>query len=315
MNIKDIEMEGKVYSTLLANISQAFAYKKNVRKEIDKLYEKFKVRAYKKATKSIAYTSDVMTYGSLEDEIYRKKALGLILLGEEDEVIKKKLLAIIKRNFGKLYSVIISKKEEAFIEYMTSIIINTGEDDPNYRKATEYLIVYLIIKCFEYDNINGLYKDFLNNILETVKSMNKHSLINMNTETAIKENKKIINSILNRISENRGYYSCYEDIFNTDDEDIKRYETMITMLFDFEKLSISNLLSSVKLKEKDINEILLPYAMVYKDKNLERTTNLLINGIIIKSLLKAYKSVKGMYFKNNKETLYLDFEKLNGSNK
>lgn len=304
----DVKKDKEVYATLLANICEAFAYDKRIQKELDKLYEEYKYTAYKKVKESKVYNHLIITQGDLEKEIYCNKALGLILLGEEDDVVSKKLLALIKRYYNELYTAVNSKLESDLLKYFAKFVLE--DYIPSIRKANEYLGAYLIIKTKSKESFTDGHKKYIDSILKSSNAMTTNTWSYLDTKVSIKESIEKIYSIFKRIEENKGYYHCYEDIYNSRDEEIKKYEAIISLIFDFEKMSISNLLNSVELSDQDIFEIILAYTILYKDKNIERSTNVLINGIIIKSLIKAYKKVKEAYFKNNKETLYLEFETL-----
>lgn len=291
--------------TNYAHIAEAFAHDKRVFKDLDKLYEKHKFSAYKLAKNSNAYNHIVITQGSIEMEVYRKKALGLILVAEKDAELSEELFNIIKKYFNDLYEVVIKDKD------ILGFLNKKSTEIPVVEKSYKYLALYLSRKVItNNENIPINYACFLSYMQELIVFTSNIDDLSIKKSKLINENKDLIESIHKRISDNKGNYTRYEDIYNGKDIEIKRYERIMAGIFDVEGFSISKLLNSVPLTQEDLNEIILTYTFIYKDKNLERTTNLLINGIIIVSLLKAYKIVKEEYFKNNKETLYLELSKL-----
>lgn len=292
-----------------AHIAEAFAHDKRVFKDLDKLYEKHKYSAYKLAKNSNAYNHIVITQGSIEMEIYRKKALGLILVAEENDELSEELFKIIKKYFKDLYEIVIKDKN------IVGFLSKKDKDILVVEKSYVYLAFYLSRKVMSNTvNIPKNYEMFLLRMKELAIDTARIGDLSKSKNNLIDENKVLIKYIYKRINENKGKYSCYEDIFNSKDNEIQRYDNIIALIFDMEGFSISKLLNSISLTQQDINEIILSYTLTYKDididKNIDRITNVLINGIIIVSLLKAYKIVKEEYFLNNKETMYLELSRL-----
>lgn len=294
-----------------AHIAEAFAHDKRVFNDLDKLYEIHKYSAYKLAKNSNAYNHIVITQGSIGMEIYRKKALGLILVAEENEELSEELFNIIKKYFKDLYEIVIKDKN------ILGFLAKKAKDIPVVEKSYIYLTFYLSRKVMANSvDIPKNYALFLLYMKQLTILTSKIGDFSTGKNNFIDENKVLIKYIYKRINRNKGNYSCYEDIYNSKDHEIKCYEKIIATIFDMEGFSISKLLNSISLTQQDINEIILSYTLIYKDndididKNIDRITNVLINGIIIVSLLKAYKIVKEEYFLNNKETMYLELSRL-----
>jgi hypothetical protein len=301
-----------IQNNIYANLSVAFVYKENMRKDIEKLYDIDKYKYYKKASTSPVYNHVFLLQGGIEREFYAKKALGIILCAEEEPDILDKLLGIIKKHYGYLYYLVknddIDKIKKAIDEMVLKPV------SPMELLTYESISFYLISKTIKYDETGDFLEspkgEFITLVTQQAYLAESMSLVNQDITSLIREKKGLIKKIEKRIEDNIGGLFCFEDIYYCKDENIQKYKEIITSIFDFEKISISTLLSDVVLTREDIDEIICAYTLNYDDQNLERSTNVLINGIIIKSLLRAYKNVKKMFFSNNKETLYLDMEKL-----
>lgn len=309
--VVDIEKDARAYNGILAHVSAAFIYKEEMKKEIETIYETDKYNFYRKAKESNAYHHVAITMAGIEREFYAKKALGIILAAEEDASVCSKVMNLIARHYPTIYS---SLSRNQFIDVAMMLLeLRDTVKTPTEYKAYENIIFYAVLKL-NHKIKDNMQKEFVDSYIDTMKIMQTESFTVKDIEPLINSKRETIDSIKSRIEANKGRWRGFEDIFNAQDEEIKKYQTIMSLIFEFERMSISALLSDIVLNEEDIDKIITAYLLLYSDKNLERTTNVLINGIIIQSLLKAYKDVKETFFKNNKETLYLNLEMLENNN-
>ncbi|WP_195923717.1 hypothetical protein [Clostridium tepidum] len=307
----DIEKDIKIYNGILAHVSVAFIYKEEMRKDIEMIYETDKYNFYKKAKDSNAYNHVTITMAGIEREFYAKKALGIILMAEEDTSICSKLMNLVKKYYSRIY---LNIAKNQVMELATSLLLlSSNAQSPTEGKAYENIAFYAMIKLNN-EIKDKIQKRFVDSYIDTMRIMQTETYVVKDEKALIKSKREVIDSIKSRIEINKGRYRGFEDIYRTQNEEIQKYQSIISCIFDFEKMSISALLSDIILNEEDVDKIIMSYLSFYSDKNLERTTNVLINGIIIQSLLKAYKNVKETFFKNNKETLYLNLEMLENNN-
>ncbi len=302
----DVLEDEKKYIDILLDVATAFSYNTKVRKEIDSIYESDRYHYYKVAKESKAYSGYAVTMGGITNEVYAKRALGVILCAEDDLNVAERLIRIIRRNFFHVYSAVESKKENKLNKLLVDMIggnLNIGEE-----KTLETFIIYLIVKLnADKESVPSQHMRYISVYME---SKEVKCFADEDKNKLIDEKIKTIDGIKKRIEKNKGSYLGYEDLYNSKDEMIHQYVGIITALFDLNQLSASRILSHIKLTEDDINEIILSYTIFYNDKNLERSSNVLVNGIIIKSLILAYKEVRETFIKNNKETLYFNMEEL-----
>lgn len=309
MNIDQIyNINNKEYDTLLAHLAEAFISNPAMLKDLNKLNERYKYKTYKLARKSYAYTHPIMNEGSLEMEVNIKRMLGLILYGEENDKVSNEIVLIIKKYYFELYTKIL--KKEKIINYIIDKY-DINKYLSSFSIPFEYIAFYLYIKINSGDiESQEEFLRFVSFIWAITESSFLHYHAIVNKKVVLDVKREQIDSILKRIIENKGMYNCYEDIRITDNEDLIKYNSFLELLFEYEGMNITKILNNIKFTSQDIDEIIVIYNLKYHDKNIERSFNSLINGIIIKTLLKSYRKVKKEYFKNNKETLYLELENL-----
>lgn len=90
-------------------------------------------------------------------------------------------------------------------------------------------------------------------------------------------------------------------------KEVRYFSDGLACLFDTEGLT-SSIVEDQVLSDKDIEEILAAYYVLFQDDNLIEAAKFLAAGHIIKALLRAYGQLKEQYFKTNKETLYLEID-------
>lgn len=305
MLLKEIfenEVNEEAYIGLLARIAVGLSYHDDLRNDMDILYEKYKYECYKLAKESLAYSNEFITMGGIVRELYARKALGLILLAERESYVEQELLGLIKKNKPVIYKYINGRRQVELLK-----LIQKYEDKgPSILRAYEFLVFYLGTKLNKFgQNFFLRFNEVMINIIRVGEA---DSLNRVDYKELINKSRRFIDEIKNRIAENKGCFAGYEDLFSSSDENIRNYSGIIGAIFDMNKISISALLSEIKLSEEEIDRIILAYMLVYKDKNLERSTNVLINGILIQSMLNMFHDTKKEFFANNKETLYLKLE-------
>lgn len=305
-NSSDMEETDELRDVYLVHMAHALVFNKKMRTDLSILYDSNKYRFYKKAKESAAYNIDFVTQVGLDKEIHIKKALGLILCAEEDAVLLKKLINIVKKYYFKLYQAYKNESKEAVEEIFDELEENDAREI-EYNAYT-FILSFFIKYANERKNESLFDQLYLDIITKDVEFTEKYSFIKVDTSEEIKDRAFLIDGILKRISEHKGNIKSVEDMIPSSNQEISDYGQMMTMLFDFEKMSISDILNHIELTDHDIREIILAYTLKYNDINLEKSTNVLINGIFIKSLIKAYKEVKKLYFENSKETLYLEMQ-------
>ncbi|KXG76723.1 DUF2325 domain-containing protein [Thermotalea metallivorans] len=128
-----------------------------------------------------------------------------------------------------------------------------------------------------------------------------------NLEENIKEKAK---NIKKRIFERYTTITFPWSIFDIQDPEIKKHTDALTFIFDTEELIYTSVTENLTITQKEIEEIISLYFLLYRNQNLIESTKFLITGIMLRMSLKAFKDAKKYYFKNNQETLYIELESL-----
>lgn len=305
-----------IFNTAIIYIAESLILNEKLKNELRELYKSDKYRFYNKAKQSELYFNSLVSLGSLEREVDMKRTLGILLSAEDDELLKQKVLKIMSNYYRELYIRIKNKKND-FNEYIKSKI---SEFDPNeYVKMNSFpRIAYYIIKLIYGFNVD--IKQFEAIIQMVEKDILQTENFPVQITNMHEEKKEISNSILDRLYTNFGRIEsikdlivCYERslrIGNEAEIETGRIYCFMALLFDFEKLSISNQLSGIELTKDDLLQIASAYNGAYKDKNLERSHKFYIFGMVLKSLIKAYKGAKDFYFSNNAETQFIELQNL-----
>lgn len=294
---------------------EALTSNKKIEKDIIKLYEKYKYKAYKLAKESELYNHIIIYDGSIHKEVFGKRVLGILLLSEKDEKIEDELLNIIKKGWLKLYNYIFNKEKISLYNIMKKFYNNSLSDDEVNALITISLMLSKILDKgiiqdeFYLHTIKTFYmrlKHYSND--EEFKNKIKIARFNYNTlDDKIKQKAK---NIKLRIFEKYGQIKYPWNIFNINDKELRKYVEGLSFIFDTEELIYTSIIEKLKISQKEIEEICALYFMLYRNQNLIESTKFLITGIILKMSLKAFKEVKDYYFKNNKETLYIELEEL-----
>lgn len=137
---------------ILPFLCEAFATNKLIYKNIDEIYNADRLRFYNTAKASPYYNHSVCDEGSILQEYYYKKILGILLESEKEaeltELIVEKL---IKKGWGKAYNYIMSNKHIDIEKFINGFLRkNKGIDniDDDYLNSN-VLIVILLSNMFE----------------------------------------------------------------------------------------------------------------------------------------------------------------------
>jgi hypothetical protein len=298
---------------LLGFACEAFAYNYKIHPLIDIVYQKRKFEFYKLAQQSEFYNHTLLTQGSLIQEEYAKKTLGILLYNNnnEDEEITLDISNLFESGWNYIYTFLGNNNNVDLYQFMQKYlkknkgIKNLTDDDIN----TNLIILYILA-------INSgkkiIQNKFLNDFLEVLHTRTEHykpeNRINVNNiPVEDKGNIKMLKEkIYNKIGKVTDYRTLLDHICN------KPLNEIISIQFDYENIT-SSIFYNIQFNENVIDEIIYLYLIFHKDINNINTDDLVkhyISGIYIRYLIKSYKDVKRQYFNNNKETMFVELEEL-----
>lgn len=285
---------------LIPFYAEALAHSEKIRRDINNIYSKKKEDYYIAAKSSEYYECTMCKENSLLTEEYFKKCLGLLEYAAKnpDEETLAGIYDLFKKAFRKTYLYFKNiKTEDCDIkDYMKDMAHNFEklDDDTingNIAAAVFFtqgncknLDIIIDILSLRWNHYNGYRRISLNNISE-------------------QDEKEI----------NRKYQDVPKNIIN---EELamsnKRALSVYDYIYDIEGISSLSIFRELEFSKNDIREIILAYIAGEKnsDDRIAFDKTFLIPALHLKAMCKAYKKVKDMYFKNNKETMYVEMGSL-----
>lgn len=290
---------------LMPFLCEAFGSNQILHKDIERIYEKNKVEYYQLAKASEWYNHELITCQSIFKEIAMKRVLAILIEGNVD-----KILYLIRKGWRSLYNYALKAEIISIDEYLHKFMpknkqqfAKISNDEFNSQFVIVVLLSELLGKKLKTEDIFYTHSmEMLYARQEWVQGKYRYSLNSLTKEDKAKiinfKEKLYLDGNINR------YWMSHA---TADIEEIKKYSEAYSVLFDTEGLS-SSIIEDEILSERDIEEILGAYFVMFKNRNVTEGFKFLAAGHIIKALLKAYKRLKEEHFKSNKETLYLDLE-------
>lgn len=317
---------------LLPFVVEALGNNKKIYKDIDKLYQESKYDFYKVAKESELYNHQIIKMGSLIQEEYSKKILGILLGAGEDEYIHSGIRNLIKKGFRYSWTYTQNHAQIDLDKFVKAFAKKfKGMHDENKIQIDFYAIIVLYLAFISSSEIvrNDFYNDFLNDLAFRWQFYNDANKIKISLDKASDIDKEKIKQVKNTIYKKHGQIRNFNDLL------IGQYEAknmdITSFLFDYENLSTVSIFEDIKFGTRDIDEILYLYVIsseklreyqeldiygivsLIDDEMIDNATSFLISHIYTKYLIKAYKQVKKMYFENNKETMFVELEGLEKS--
>lgn len=322
--------ENNISLNLFPLIIESLSKNKKITRSINKLYDTYKFDAYKLAKKHWMYNSPFLNSGSLSQDILKRKILGLLSLKESSEEYEKEiteeLLKILKQGFPYTYSYVERVYKVDFEDYLIKFKNKFTKDKmitKQYMGIDDTIVILPYIANLL--NVDIIENDTTLEIMDVFKLRidfrlgENSSKISLNTVPDLLKEK--VNKLAVKLKS--------VDAFPRNVFDIKSncIENPWEFIPDFEDISIIDIAEEYTLSEKEVKELVLAYLVTHvngfnvpKEELNKKITNINIDQLDIQEvnkyiygavyyrlLFKAYKDVKDIYFKNNKETLYIDF--------
>lgn len=287
-------------------------------KDIDKIYEKHKFKAYEVAKRSPYYNSPLFTDGSINKQVLSRKALGIIGLKVEGDLDVDITIDLFKKGWPSIYNYI-KKTDIIDVKHIVSKLMKSDGSDDYYVGCT--IAILYISAAFDKEiddndslDYTGNVLGMLNEITDNYKDKNRYSF------KVIKRDKQSFDKAL--AIKDRFKDMLIFDVFDTSalnplnfsDKEIARYCNSLSLIFDSEFMMFSSMTGNMKIEDKDIIELAYLYFLDNGNMNRIDSAKFIISGLFIKYVTKAYMSLKDYFFKNNKETLYFEMDKLTNDN-
>jgi len=286
---------------LMPFVVEAMGYNKRIYKDIDKLYQKNKYEFYNAARNHELYTHQIVTEGSLLQEEYCKKALGIILVAQEKKEFEADFLNMLAKGWPYAFAFVNSNSEVDLAKFMIRLIKKSGGIDKlsdDEINTNVFMCFYIAICANKKIVENAFYKKFINSISARWEHYKDECLERISIERATDEDKEKINQIRFKLGKIKTYRDIYEN---------NKFAELLAFIFDYENISASSIFDGIKLSQKEIDELI--YLNVIDNEKIDNKHHLTY-CMYIRLLIKAYKKVKQHYFENNKETMFVEMEGL-----
>lgn len=296
---------------LIPFVVEALGSNKTIYKDIDNLYQRHKYEFYKAAKESEWYEHPIFKEGSLLQEEYCKKVLGILIADIDDETVYHDFMKLIQKGYRWTYEYVKSRFSIDVDEYLKAFTkkYHGAVDDKGIGIELHFcILLFLSLNMQKKVVENGSHQRFINLLYTRLQHSTGDEKIRMSYDRLKPEDIERVQKLKQKLFKEYGKIRNFDELLDKHFDGTKR--DMYTFLFDFEHLSSVSIFQDVKFTERDIDEILCLYTIVREDAELDvdEALQFLIPGLYIKYLLKAYKQVKEMYFRNNKETMFIELE-------
>ncbi|WP_160684463.1 hypothetical protein [Clostridium sp. C2-6-12] len=279
---------------IFSNISLGIANNKEMRKEVDKVYNSDPLKYYNAVIDSPCANHVVIKQGTFENEFYARKVLGILLLAESDNSIRNKIIKLFRKYYPVIFNTVRKfDKEKLKNKYLKMDIITRNMEAKLDAAIYLYLAVYLSPEKVDHG--------FVTSILSDIEDFEFRSLINQNVELELDRYKLQIQEIKSLIKREYGAISNYKDIITNRNIDISNSGSFFEDLFATNQIDINHIFLDNNFI--NIDKIILSYYRATKDKNPEKIVSSIISGIFIQMIINEYKATRNSYVENSNESL------------
>lgn len=286
---------------IFANISLSLIRNNEMKKDIDKIYMNDRLKYYDAAINSTCIKHTIMMQGTLEQEIYARRVLGILLEAEFDNSIRSKLVKLLRKYYPIIYNSVKKRdKEKLKNKYMKMDIVTRNAEARFDASIYIYFAIYMSSEIVD--------QGFIISILNDIEDFEFGDLLNLNVEKELEKYKSEISEIKLLIKRKYGKTSNYKDILKHSNETIRSLGIFLEDLFLSNKLNINHIFQDSEFI--NIDKIILSYVRISNNKNPDLIISNVISGVFMQSLINEYKNTRNLYFEKSEENLYYELNVL-----
>ncbi|HBG7256824.1 hypothetical protein [Clostridioides difficile] len=280
---------------LIPFLAEALSIDKKCYSIIDKYYNKNKLKYMNLAKKSIFYNSKIASEGSIIQEYYFKRVLG-ILLSQEDETIFEICKYSYKAAYNYINSIQIFKAGN-FLKKLLTKVEHFSSDELNGNLLIAISLCGALEK--EIDTSDIVYQNLINNLF---LRMDDYKEV-LSIDNLDKNKRKMLSKIELKLKSM--YLKDYMPSFYVVSKEYKKFDYVSTL----EGISIISIVGKDIFKSKQIQELILAYLEVQEDVDDENSINyedlfrFMIVAIDLRYWAREYKKAKQFFFNNFNEEL------------
>lgn len=291
---------------LLPFICEAFSVNRRVYKLIDDLYKKDTIKFYNSAKQSEWYIHPISKEGSLEQEEYFKKALGIFLNAEGYE---NDIDNILKKGWHYAYNYVKSNDFIITEKFLNSLIKKfNGLDNITDDEMNSNILALIFLGDEKVDKESEAFVHYMKSLEFRLVHYRGDCKERVNYNNISQNDFERIRNLKNQLSLQYGNFRIMNGHINN--EELRKYISMVDCLFDYENVSLISMCDSIKFTDRDIEEILYLWIMgnYDKTKSLEDAAKFLISMTRLKNFSKAYMAAKKYHFEHNQENVYIELD-------
>lgn len=302
---------------IISFIAEILSTNKKCYKLIDRYYNENKLKYLNLAKESSFYNSRIASEGSIIQEYYFKKSLGLLLAKEEDKIIN-----IFKMGYKIAYNYVVSIQTFKASNFLRKLMLKNkteyfSDDELNGNMLVAISLCGALEK--EVDELDDIYIKVIRNLILRNEGYEYKKVLSINNLN--KEEQKIINKIELKLK------SLYLKEYTPVPYRVKNYDentdTLILdsltfldkqllgydYIYDLEEVTLISIAGKDIFKSKQIQELILCYCNLQNDIEDENSINyedlfrFMVAAIDIRYWAREYKKAKQFFFDNFDEEL------------
>jgi len=255
---------------ILANISIAIVRNTTMKRAINRIYTKDKEKYYLETKKSSCVNHIILTFGTLEQELECRKVLGVLLVAENDYILRNNIIKLLRKNYPSIYSAVKNHDKRPLISRYNKM--------DEFTRSIEFRLDEAIYFYFSiYRSMEAVDIGFIQSIIDDMQFFETSAPINKDVSKEIELHKAKIQELKDYLKNNYGKISNYKDILTNSNPSLVSYGETLNNLFTINKFDINHLFSDYQFI--NIDEILLAYI---KNHNQSIDDSLLLFSIVSK---------------------------------
>ena len=276
---------------ILAKVSIALASNIDERIKIDEIYNKDNFKYYDASIKSSTINYILMNQGDLDEEIYARKVLGILLIAEYDFNLRNSIIKILRIYYREVFNSVKKVDKKKLVNKYSKMDKITREIEAKLDSAVYFYITI-------YKSPNWLDEGFITAIIDDIMHFEFEDFISVDIQEEIRTKSSNIYKIKEEFHKKYGEINDYKDFIAFINKYDEEKLSILKNIFKVNKLDIDYLF---KNDEFNIDKIILAY--IEADKAAFKLEDILINSVIMQLLIDKYKESKEIYFNNNEETV------------
>ncbi|MDP4178700.1 MAG: hypothetical protein Q8900_10215 [Bacillota bacterium] len=290
---------------LFANISISLIKTTDMKNDINKLYHLDKLKYIDAVNNSTCKNHTIIIQGTLSQEIYARKVLGILLIAEDDFNLRSKVIKLLRKHYPMVFN---SVKQHN----LKSLKTNYSPMNEFNREIESHLLASVYFYFSIYRSPDLVDQGCISSIITDMQNFEFCNAINADMEIEVSKCKPKIDKIKALIKEKYGKINSITDIFTNKNTLIQDFGFFAQNIFITNKIDINYIFNTSEYINTD--KIILAYIQMGQENlNTEFIALSIISGIFIQALINEYKNTRNLYFMNNQEKLLFEAAELKES--